>query len=136
MDKDLLKKIPFIAGVGLAFLDGLLFTLLGDLAVYGGSPWLIGGVLLTFGGVVCLFLSENFRERKIVMWILKALALAMIVSFIGYAVAFHDAMALSIKKKEILANNTPVMIVLLVFSGLSVAAQIVDIVFAAKFKEE
>lgn len=137
MDKELLKKIPYYVGMGLAFVVGLLFAVLGDLKLNSSSFWLIGGVLLTFGGVACLFLSDNFKEKKVVMWILKGVGLAMICAFIGYAVGFHNAMAVKwAQKPKFLVHNDPILIVMLVFSCLSVVAQIIDIVFTAVIKEK
>lgn len=137
MDKELLKKIPFILGVGLAFITGLLFTILGDLVLKSSSPWLIGGVLLAFGSVACLVLSENFKEKKALFWTLKGIALALALAFIGYMVGFHSAMIVKYAKKaQMLVKNDSVFAVLLVFVCLTAVAQVVDVVFNATLKEK
>lgn len=137
MDKELLKKIPFIIGAVLTFIVGLLFVILGDLLLKTSSAWLIGGILLSFGGAVSAFFSETFKEKKIVLWILKGLALALVVAFIGYMIGFHNSIAAeNVKKPAVLAKNDAVFISMEVLGSLAAVAQIADIVLNATLKEE
>ena len=137
MVKELLKKISFFVSVGLIFVVGLLFIILGDLILNSGSPWLIGAVLIAFGSAACFIVGEIYRERKVLLWVLKGVGLALTLAFIGYCVGFYFVMAETYATKlDKLAGNTAIFITMTVLSALAVIAQITDLVFTAVFKEE
>lgn len=137
MVKELLKKISFFVSVGLIFVVGLLFIILGDLILNSGSPWLIGAVIIAFGSAACFIVGEIYRERKVVLWVLKGVGLALAIAFIGYCVGFYFVMARAYAAKlDKFAGNTAIFITMMVLSSLAVVAQVTDIVFTAVLKEE
>lgn len=137
LDKELLNKLAFFISVGGAFVVGLLFSVLGDLTLKAASYWLIGGILLAFGGGACMVLSETFREKPTVKWVLKGVALAAAVALIGYFVGCQiNLLEVNQAKPAIRDAVVPVIITLIVLDALTVAVETCHIVFTAVFKEE
>lgn len=83
MIKPLIKKISFYVGVGLVFAAGLLYILLADILINTQSLWLMLSVLFAFGSAVCAVLSERYRGSGKALYVLKGVAVALAVCFIG-----------------------------------------------------
>lgn len=135
--RELISKIFFLLSVGLAFVAGLLFVLLGDLVLQIGSTWLFGGILFTFGGMVCTVLSDIFKEKKVVNYVLRSVATALIVGFIVYLIPFRNAMLeLYAKKPKELVKVDPVFISVMVVTVVATLSAIADLVLTVTLKEE
>lgn len=120
LNKELLTKLSFFIGVIGIFLTGLLFSILGDLLLSAASYWMIGGILLTFGSGVCLVLSDLFREKRIVKWVLLGLAIALAIAFIGFMVGCQiDLLKVNQAKPAIRNAVVPVSITLIVLDAVS-----------------
>lgn len=137
IDKELLTKLIFFVGVAMVFIVGVLFSVLCDLKLKAGSSWLIGGILLTFGSGACAVLSETFREKPIVKWIMKGLAVAMAAAFIGLAVGMQGKLlVINATEPEIRVAIVPVMATLMALDALAVVVLACDVTLNALQKEE
>ena len=93
--------------------------------------------MLTLGSAVCTALSDMFKEKKIVRYILRSVAVAMIIGFIGYLIPFKNAMLKFYEKKlDMLEKVNPVFISILVLTVVSAVAAIVDLVLTVTIKDE
>lgn len=87
---DLVKKISFIASTALIFFVGLFFLLFTDLYLHSTSPLLFAGIALTFGSGACFVLAESFRHKKWLFILLKAVALALVIGFVVFAICYRN----------------------------------------------
>ena len=104
-----------------------------DLSFKNTADRLIISVLLAFGSAILFFLSVNFTEKPVVMWIFKGLGLALGIGFIVYLHIFQqsetfDAILEVFRRKGIsgeseLLMSQITMIVTLALGYISVAGQ-------------
>jgi len=83
VNKTVIKNISFYIGVGLVFVSGLLYVLLADIVINTQSLWLMIAIVFAFGSAVCEMISDNYREKKKIMYTLKGIAMGLALCFIG-----------------------------------------------------
>lgn len=92
MNKDrivgLMKNLSFFIGGITVMVTGLIYVLLTDLYLGNSSTYLLAGVLLAFSGSICFILSNNFKNRKAVFYVLKGIGMAMTIGFIIFLFLF------------------------------------------------
>ena len=120
-----------------------------DLFATNSSLWLMGGAVLGFGAGALAMLSELNKERKILTFVLKGIALEVMIMFVIYLVLFQNSsvvtsldetdkfLSLFIKKLfnkpadytgiECLKAINVSMVIAYVLSGLGIAVQIFNI---------
>lgn len=90
MNKKLIKTITYLAGAATAVLCGLMYLILSDIGFGNTAGWLLGVSLFAFGSGICQFFSQNFKENKVVLYILKSVAVALAIALVVF---FYISMA-------------------------------------------
>ena len=84
MNKGLLKNLTFFIG-GIALLvTGLLYVLITDLYLSNTSVYLLLGIILALSGSICFILSDSFKGKLKVFYILKGIGIFMSIGFIVF----------------------------------------------------
>ena len=98
MKKSLLKNLSFFIGGITLLVTGLMYVLITDLYLSNSSVYLLLGIILALSGSICFILSESFRDKIKVFYILKGIGIFMSIGFIVFLFLFM--------KTEIFGTNT------------------------------
>ncbi len=126
MDKKKIKNLSFTIGGVCIMVTGLLFVLLTDLylkTLEKPSLYLLLSIILAFTGSICFLLSDNFKDKKKMLYILKGIGVAFSIGFVIFLLIFLDKTA-----------NSEVRIVFIInmcIAMVAVVLQIVNLVFNA-----
>ena len=86
MNKDkvagLITNLSFFIGGITVMVTGLIYVLLTDLYLGNSSNYLLLGIVLAFAGSICFILANNFKNKKVVFFILKGIGIAMSIGFV------------------------------------------------------
>ena len=88
MSKTLLNQIAFLVGAISIFCAGMIYILLADLVLGVRSPWLFVAIVIALGAVVCLVLSDRYKDKPKTMYILKSVGTFLTLLFIGFMMLF------------------------------------------------
>ncbi|MCM1289937.1 MAG: hypothetical protein NC132_03800 [Corallococcus sp.] len=144
--KSLSKLITFLIGVISMFLAGVLYMIMSDLSFGNTSVWLIIATLLSFGGAICFFFSNNFLEKPVVMYVMRGIGLALSVGFVIFLHCFHNTEYFvgkiegfineGLKGEGALAASKATMIISYIFAYIGMVAQAANVVLVAVLKED
>ena len=67
-----------------AILCGLLYLILTDIGFGNTAEWLLGVSVFAFGSGICQLFSSNFKEKKTVLYILKAIAVVLAIVLVVF----------------------------------------------------
>lgn len=146
MPKTLSKNITFIIGVIAMFVAGVLYILMSDLIFGNTSTWLIIATLLSFGGAISFFFSNNFVEKPVVMYVLKALGLLLSIGFVIFIHLFQTT-SFFVEKIEDFVNEGlsgegalmatwATVYICMALGYIAVAMQATNIILVAALKED
>ena len=140
------QKTTYYIGALTMFVAAVFYLLMSDLAFNNTADNLIIATLLSFGSAILFFLSANFGEKPIVMYLLKGLGIALGIGFVVYLHLFQGTEYYLGKLDEFdragpngvssLVKTQITMIVTLVLSYISVVAQVANTVLVAVIKED
>ena len=146
VQNDVPQKTTYLIGSLTMFVAAVFYMLMSDLSFKNTADRLIISVLLAFGSAILFFLSVNFTEKPVVMWIFKGLGLALGIGFIVYLHIFQqsetfDAILEVFRRKGIsgeseLLMSQITMIVTLALGYISVAGQAANTVLVAVIKDK
>lgn len=141
------QKVTLFVGALTMFVAAVFYMIMSDLIFKNTSTMLIIATLLSFGSAILFFLSANFGEKKVIMYLLKAIGMLLGVGFIIY---LHLVMTLDpyylgkleefkaqgISGTTSLALTQVTVIATLALSYVAVVVQVVNTVIVALTKEE
>ncbi|MCH5153099.1 MAG: hypothetical protein J1F68_03995 [Clostridiales bacterium] len=141
------QKLTLFIGALTMFVAAVFYLLMADLAFNNTASRLIVSVLLSFGSAILFFLSANFNEKPAIMYLFKALGIALGIGFVVYIHLFQtmdtyylgkldEFRKAGVAKAKELAMSEATMIVTLVLSYVSVVAQVANTVLVAVIKED
>lgn len=140
------QKITYLIGALAMFFAGVFYMLMSDLTFNNTADRMIISVLLSFGSAILFFLSANYSEKPIVMWVFKGLGIALGIGFVVYIHLFQQSETFAniletFRKKGIagegdLVKSQLTMIVTIVFTYISIVGQAANTALVAIFKEE
>ena len=84
----LFKNISFLIGGIIIMVTGLVYVLVTDMYLGNSSNYLLLGIVLAFSGSICFILSNSFKNKVKVFYILRAIGLLMSIGFIIYLFAY------------------------------------------------
>ena len=92
MNKDkvigLVRNLSFFIGGILIMVTGLVYVLTTDLYLGNSSKYLLLGILLAFAGSICFILSNSYKNKPTVFYILKGVGVVMSIGFIIFLFVF------------------------------------------------
>ena len=150
--KTLIRNISMIVGIAAVAAVGLFFILFTDLYLKAESPELFLGIFFPLASIVLFILSESFKHKPIVFYIMKGAAVLFAIAFIIYAFNFmstarfeghtyfklfknyNDKTVFFLSSKFndgilIEFNKLPIYIIMIVFSFIGMIGQAVNGVF-------
>lgn len=140
------QRVTFLIGALSMFVAAVFYLLMSDLSFKNTADRLIISVLLAFGSAILFFLSVNFTEKPVAMWIFKGLGLALGVGFVIYLHIFQqsdtfEAILEVFRRKGIsgeseLLMSQVTMIVTLVLGYIAIAGQAANTVLVAVIKDK
>ncbi len=146
MSKSLLNNISFIVAIVGSALAGLFYVMVADLTLGLGAMWLFIAIVLAFGSVVCNVLSDNYKEQRKTMYILKGVATVLMVVFVSYMFVYMTnglkgvAEGLFAIKKYASAEKkfycSLVTIGSVVLGAISVVGSTLNIILTTQIKDE
>ena len=158
MAKTLSKNITFYIGALTMFFVGVFYMLASDLAFNNNAFDLIVAVLLSFGSAILFFLSASFNEKPVIMFVFKGIALALAIGFVIYIHCYQSGFSFGYladpekvpnypsildtfrkggaSKAGKLAMTQATVIITIVLSYVSIAAQAANTVLVATIKED
>lgn len=146
MLKSRIKNITFLIGVLTMFVGGLIFIVLSDLSFKNNAGNLIITVLLCFGSAIVFFFSHNFLERRVVMYVMKGIGLALAIGLViyyhlfsvseFYVTAVEKLFKGGLKYKNEYAGAVASIPIALTFSYIAMVVQAANIVLTATLKED
>lgn len=131
----LLKTFFYFVGNFAVVLSGLIYLLFTDLRFSNTAPWLLGASILAFGGGICGFFSANFKEKKVVMLILKGASLALSVGLIAFMCVSKVNAPFTEINAEIIDEAHTIVNTALVFVYIAVAFLALDLASTIVFPE-
>ena len=87
----LMKNISFFVGGIAIMVTGLIYVLVTDLYLGNTSNYLLLGIILAFSGSICFILSNSFKHKIKVFYILRGIGIVMSIGFIIYLFAYTNA---------------------------------------------
>ncbi|MDE7454235.1 MAG: hypothetical protein K2M64_00200 [Clostridia bacterium] len=146
MLKSRIKNVTFFIGVLTMFIGGLIFVIMSDLTFKNTSGNLIISVLLCFGSAIIFFFANNYNERPVVMYIMKAIGLALAIGLIVYfhwfsTSTFYTEAVETLRKGGIrteieYAGAKATMPIALAFTYVATVFQATNIVLTATLKDD
>jgi hypothetical protein len=150
--KTLIRNISMIVGIAAVAAVGLFFILFADLYLKAESPELFLGIFFPLASVVLLVLSESFKHKPVVFYVMKIGAVVLAIAFIIYAFyfmgtarfeghtfyklfkTFNGKTVFFLSSNfndgiDIEFNKLPIYIIMIVFSIIGVIGQAVNVVF-------
>lgn len=91
MDKNLLKDLSFFIGGILLLATGLVYVLITDLYLSNSSQYLLIGTLFAFGGSITFLLSNNYKHKLKIFYIMKGIGIILSIGFIIFLFLFMNA---------------------------------------------
>ena len=91
MNKKLIKNLSFSIGGVSILVTGLIFVLITDLYLKGldkPSLYLLLSIILAFTGSICFLLSDNFKDKIKLLYILKGIGVAFSIGFVVFLLVF------------------------------------------------
>ena len=91
MNKKLIKNLSFSIGGVSIMVTGLIFVLITDLYLKGldkPSLYLLLNIILAFTGSICFLLSDNFKDKIKLLYILKGIGVAFSIGFVVFLLVF------------------------------------------------
>lgn len=131
----LLKTFFYCVGNFAVVLSGLVYILFTDLKFYNTAPWLLGASVLAFGSGICGLFSANFKENKVVMFILKGVSVALSVGLIVFMFVSKVNTPFTEINADLLDDAHEIVNTALVFAFISVVFLVLDVVSAIVFPE-
>ena len=140
------QNITFYIGALTMFVAAVFYMLMADLSFNNTSDRLIIAVLLSFGSAILFFLSVNYGEKPVIMYLLKGLGVALAIGFVVYMHLFSQSefflgvleklQKAGLSKAKELAVSHATIIITLVLGYVSIVAQAANIVVVATLKED
>ncbi|MCR5741090.1 MAG: hypothetical protein K6G38_01325 [Gammaproteobacteria bacterium] len=100
MKTNTIKQVTFLVGGLLVIAAGLFYILMADLYLHATSIVLFLGVIPSVFGGIFFILSENFKNKKHLFFIFKAIGIVLTLLFILYL------FAVSGQDKDVIAEYT------------------------------
>ena len=140
------QNITFYIGALAMFVAAVFYMLMADLSFNNTSDRLIVAVLLSFGSAILFFLSVNYGEKPVIMYLLKGLGVALAIGFVVYIHLFSQSefflgvleklQKAGLSKAKELAMSHATIIITLVLGYISIVAQAANIAVVATLKED
>ena len=141
------QKISHYVGSLTMFVAAVFYMLMSDLSFNNTADRLIIAVLLSFGSAILFFLSANYGEKPVLMYVFKEVAKFLAVGFVVYIHFFMRSKyylvdvietleKAGLSKVKELAMTRATMIISLVLGYVSIVAQSANTVIVATTKDE
>lgn len=134
--KEMAKKITFLVGMLAAFVGGIAYMLISDLAYGNQAQWLIIATVLSIGSAICFFFSDNMKDFPKKQLILRCVGLALAV---GFVIFVHLNTCLDFYKNVNFAKvsgRNASTIISLIFGYIGIVGQAANVTLLVVFKEE
>lgn len=86
----LFKNISFLVGGILIMVTGLVYVLVTDMYLGNSSNYLLLGIVLAFSGSICFILSNSFKNKLKLFYILRGIGILMSIGFIIFLFAYMN----------------------------------------------
>lgn len=88
MNTNLFKNLTLFIGGILFLATGFMYVLITDLYLGNTSTYLLSGIVLVCGGGILFLLADNFKNKKVRFFVLKAVGIVLSILFVLFAFAF------------------------------------------------
>lgn len=135
-NKSTIKLISLIVGGVTIFVAGLIFVVITDLKLKNTSTWLFISIIFSFGSGIANMLSDNIKEKPIPYYILKGLGVLLAIGYLVFLSVFAGSDFAAAVDSKVRDVRDLAIVLSRVFCIIAIAAQAVNVVFAALTRKE